>query len=308
MRTAFVQAMIDEARDNRDIHMLTADLGFEVFEEFSQQFPSQFTNVGLAEANMITMAGGMASVGLTPICYSIIPFLTYRSLEQIRNDICYPNLNVKIVGVGTGLSYGLNGPSHIPYEDLSVMRPLPNLTILSPSDPLETYQATREMFKIKGPVYLRIGKKGEKVLSFDTIGKFSVNKVNVIKTGSDLLIFTTGSILEVVLEAVTKIKGVNPTLVSIHTIKPLDEKTIINLIKDHQRIVTIEEHTVIGGLGSAIAEINSQYSQKPQLIIGLPEKYLNIGGSTKFLRDLTGFNSDSIVQKILKWLNKRSQQ
>lgn len=305
MRLAFTKALINSTKKSNNIHLLTGDLGFEVFEDYIKKYPDRFTNAGVSEANMVGVAAGMARLGMISICYSIAPFLTFRAFEQIRNDVCYPNLNVKIVGVGGGYGYSLNGQSHCAIEDIAVMRSLPNMTILCPGDPLEAYQATIEMLKIKGPVYLRLGKKGEPILSYDYIGKVSIGQVIEVKEGKDLVIFTTGNMLETSLEVGERLEsmGINATLIQVLTIKPLDKVRIKELIKTHPKIVTIEEHNIIGGLGSAIAEINvsSKECLRPQLILGIEDKYHNIGGSQKYLRKLDELDTDSIVERILHW-------
>lgn len=306
MRLAFCKGLINSNKKNDNIHLLTADLGFEVFEEYIEKYPKRFTNAGISESNMVGMAAGMAHSGFIPVCYSIVPFLTFRAFEQIRNDICYPNLNVKIVGVGGGYGYSLNGQSHCAVEDISLMRSLPNMTVICPGDPLEAYRATTEMFKINGPVYLRLGKKGEQILSYEYIGNFSIGKIVEIKHGKDIAIFTTGNMLEssIIVEEKLKEAGIDASLIHVHTIKPLDKSSIMKIIKEHTKLITIEEHNIIGGLGSAIAEINVSNKEclHQQLIIGIDDKYHNIGGSQKYLRSLDKLDVNSVLQRIITWL------
>ncbi len=248
----------------------------------------------------------MAHSGFKVICYSITPFLTFRAFEQIRNDVCYHNLNVKIVGVGGGLSYSLNGQSHSSIEDISIMRSLPNMTVVCPGDPLETYRATVEAIRTRGPIYLRLGKKGEPNLTYETVGDFEIGKSVKMKEGKNLVIFSTGNMLETTIEVVEKLEKekIDATQIHVHTIKPLNKKEIGKVIKDHSQIVTIEEHSIIGGLGSAIAEINSTHPdcQKKQLILGIDDKFFNVGGTQIYLRKLASLDSDSIVKRIIKWL------
>jgi len=179
------------------------------------------------------------------------------------------------------------------------------MTVLCPGDPLEAYQATIEMLKIKGPVYLRLGKRGEPILSYEYIGGFSLGKAVEVRKGKDLAIFTTGNMLEASIEVAEKLEsaGIDASLIHIHTIKPIDKEKIKEVIKNHPKIITIEEHSVIGGLGSAIAEINvsSQEYLRPQLILGVDDKYHNVAGSQKYLRKLDGLDVESLVQKILQW-------
>lgn len=302
MRLAFVNALIKSAKKIDNLQLLTGDLGFEVFEEYIAKFPGRFTNMGVSEANIVGVAAGMAHSGLEVICYSIAPFLVFRAFEQIRNDVCYHNLNVKIVGVGGGLSYSWNGQSHTQVEDIAVMRSLPNMTVLCPGDPLETYKCTTEMFKIPGPVYLRLGKKGEPIVSYDYFDKFSLNKISRVSEGKDLAIFSTGNMLETTCQVVEKLEksGIRPSHLQVHTIKPLDREGITQILKTHSKIVTIEEHSIIGGLGSAISELNLP---NPHLTIGINDKYFNIGGTQTYLRKLAGLDPETITKRIQEWLN-----
>ncbi len=298
MRQAFVKALTEAARQDPKIQLLTSDLGFLVFEDFIQQLPDQFTNSGVAEANTIGMASGMAQSGLIPVCYTIIPFFTFRAFEQIRNDVAYPQANVKIVGIGSGLSYGYNGVSHHALEDITVMRSLPNMTILSPADPLETYQATLQMLQMEGPVYLRLGKTGEPLLDFQ--GRFTPGQAKICRQGKDLLIISTGTMLKTTLEVATRF---NATVVHVGTIKPLDVTTLTEQLASHSKIVTIEEHTTLGGFGSAIAELNvSLPSPKPQLLVGTADKFYNLGGNQAYLKKQAGLDAPSIIEKIQQWL------
>lgn len=306
MRLAFLRALINTSKKTDNIHLITGDLGFQVFEEYIEKFPGRFTNAGVAEANLVGLAAGMAHSGFKVICYSITPFLTFRAFEQIRNDICYHNLDVKIVGVGGGLCYSLNGQSHTSIEDISVMRSLPNMTVVCPGDPLETYRATVGALNHKGPAYLRLGKRGEPILTYETIGDFVIGKIVEMKKGSGLAIFSTGNMLETTMEVVEKLEkeGIDATHIHVHTIKPLDKKGISQVIKSHSKIVTIEEHSVIGGLGSAIASINATHPncQKKQKILGIKDKFFNITGTQVYLRKLASLDPDSIVKRITKWL------
>lgn len=305
MRNAFVSALINETKKNRKIQLLTGDLGFQVFEPFVAKFPNNFTNAGVCETNMVGVAAGMAHMGLTSVCYSIAPFLVFRALEQIRNDVCYHNLDVKIVGVGGGLGYSLNGQSHCAVEDIAIMRALPNMTVICPGDPLEAYRATSESLKMRGPVYLRLGKKGEPVITYEQIGQFEIGKAVVMREGKEIVIFSTGNMLETAVEVSEKLEanGLDPTHIHLHTIKPLDRSEIRKVIAEHEKVVTLEEHTVIGGLGSAIGEVNSSNKDclKEMMIIGVDDRYFNVGGSSGYVRKLAGIDEDMVVEKIMRW-------
>jgi len=308
MRLAFVRSLIDARKKDERIHLLTGDLGFEVFEEFVEKFPQSFTNVGVAEANMVGMASGMAHLGFKCICYSITPFLVFRALEQIRNDVCYHNLDVKIVGVGGGLGYSSNGQSHTTLEDIAVMRSLPNMTVLCPGDPLETYMATKQMLAACSPTYLRLGKKGETNLMYEHIGNFEIGKPVCLREGQDLLVFSVGNMLEATINAMDELakRGLNPTHVHVHTIKPINAKDFQEIMQKHTHIVTVEEHSIIGGLGNMISEINStgEFPLKKMLMLGLEDKYFNIGGTQRYLRNISGLDSTGIVMKVSEFFKK----
>ncbi|MEK7513629.1 MAG: transketolase C-terminal domain-containing protein [Patescibacteria group bacterium] len=293
MRQAFINTITRLAKKDQRIVLLTADLGFTVFESFRRQFPDRFYNVGVAEANMIGMAAGMAQSGLIPITYSIATFASLRPYEFIRNDVCFQNANVKIIGVGGGLGYGSAGFSHTNYEDLSVLRPLPNLTILNPADPVETELLTILAIKHAGPVYLRLGKVGEPVIHHQP-PKISIGQGIVYKTGKKIAIFTSGRIAANVIAA--KLKA---TIVILPTIKPLDIRLIKKIALSHQNIFSIEEHSIIGGLGSGIAEVLSELPFRGKFKrLGITDEYFKTVGSQDFLRRRYGLMPDQIIQTI----------
>ncbi len=240
MRTAFIKRLFELAEEDPNLFLLTADIGYSVVEEFAARFPKQFINVGVAEANMMGIAAGLAMSGKRVYVYSIANFPTLRCLEQIRNDICYHNLDVTIVAVGAGLAYGQLGYSHHGLEDIAAMRTLPNLTLLSPADPGEV----KALLPTRGPTYLRLGKAGEKVLHTKPVFP---KKATIVKHGNRATIVATGSIL------VEALKIPNTTVISMPTLVPFDEETILSVRKT-PHILTLEEHGR-GGLGSMVAEI-----------------------------------------------------
>lgn len=293
MRQAFINTITRLAKKNQRIVLLTADLGFTVFESFRRQFPDRFYNVGVAEANMIGMAAGLAQSGLIPVAYSIATFTSLRPLEFIRNDVCFQNANVKIVGVGGGLGYGSAGFSHTNYEDLSVLRPLPNLTILSPADPVETALLTALAIKHSGPVYLRLGKVGEPIIHAQK-PNLKIGQGLVYQPGHKIAIFTSGRISANVIAA-----NLKATIVILPTIKPLDVQLIKKIALTHQNIFSIEEHSIIGGLGSAIAEVLSELPFKGYFKrLGITDKYYKTVGSQDFLRRRYGLMPDQIAKTI----------
>jgi len=303
MRDAFIKTLIEEARKNENIYLITPDLGFSVLEEFAAEFPDRFMNVGIAEANAVNIAAGLALSGKIVYIYSIIPFITMRPFEQIRVNLAYMNTNVRLVGVGAGLTYAYLGATHHAIEDLAIMRSLPNMTVFSPSDPWEVKCAIKESVGHNGPIYFRLGKKGEPVIS-NTKSKFSFKKANFIKYGDDVNILFTGNASDIAMEVYDSlikdnIRGVN--LISIHTIKPFDSNLINQIIQAGKPIFTIEEHSIIGGLGSIVSEYIAESDQNPIFKrFALPDEYSHFVGSQKYLREKLGFTSKKIIEDIEK--------
>jgi len=308
MRYAFINELGLLAKRNKNILLLTADLGYSLFENFAREFPNQFLNVGVAEANMVGVAAGLALSGKTVFVYSIATFVTLRTFEQIRNDVCVHNASVVIVGSGAGFSYPDNGPSHHALEDIAVMRTLPNIVILAPSDPIETVWATKIASELNKPVYLRLGKRGEPNLNKHT--NFYLGKVNLLEKGSDIVIFSYGNMVNNALQVSMRIKakGISCTVVSLHTLKPFDQKTVIQLVKKHKIAVTLEEHSIIGGLGSIVSEaLASDGSSVKLLRIGVPDIFTQVAGSHEFLRDIYSLSVDKLVEKILSFYIKNEK-
>lgn len=303
------------AKKDRRIMLLTGDLGFSVFEPFIEALPKQYINCGVAEQNMTGVAAGLAMEGYIPIIYSIVPFVTARNLEQIRNDICYQHLNVKVVGVGAGFSYGPYGHTHHGVEDIGILRTLPGLTIFAPGDPLEAVWATRTMMSHKGPVYLRLGKTGEPVV-YTKKPAFRLGKGVVVQEGKDVTIITASTMLTRAMEVAQRIPGIlgrkledsgnqkrSVRVVSMPTIKPIDKNIIYDSMKKTKAIVTLEEHSVIGGLGSAVAEIIAESGKSiPFMRIGVPDRFTKDIGLQEYMRKANGLSVEQIVKTIHKLL------
>lgn len=306
MRTTFARTLLRLARKDSRIMLLTGDLGYSVFEPWQEQIPSQYLNAGLAEQNMTGVAAGMAMEGMRPIIYSIVPFVTMRNFEQIRNDICYQNLNVKIVGVGAGFSYGPYGHTHHGLEDMGILRTIPGLTILAPGDPVEVELATRAMMRHIGPVYMRLGKAGEPVVHTKK-PVFKVGKGIVVQDGKDVTIIATSTMLARAVEVAKRVvlKGnISVRVISMPTIKPLDEKIIIESAKKTKVIVTLEEHSMIGGLGSAVAEVLSESGLPVKFKrIAVPDRFTKVIGLQEYMRRANGLGIGSIVKTISRLLN-----
>lgn len=307
MRTTFCNTLFNLAQNNKDIMLLTADLGFSVFEQFITDLPKQYLNVGISEQNMAGMAAGMAMEGKSPVIYSIVPFATMRNFEQIRNDICYQNQNVKIVGVGAGFSYGPYGHTHHGLEDIGIMRTLANMVILTPGDPVEVKLATEAMIKHKGPVYMRLGKAGEPIIH-KVIPKFEIGKGILLGKGKDVTLIGTSTLLQRTIEVAQKLKekGISVRLISMPTIKPIDEKIILESVKITKAIFTVEEHSIIGGLGSSVAEVLSENSSGVIFKrIGVSDAFTKGIGLQEYMREKNGLGVAQIVNNILEIIKNK---
>ena len=256
MRTAFVEELLElAARDSR-IWLVTGDLGYSVLEPFAEQFPSRFVNAGVAEQNMVGIAAGLAHSGASVFVYSIANFPTFRCLEQIRNDVCYPGASVTIVSVGSGFGYGSHGSTHHAIEDLGIMRSLPGIAVVSPGDPPEARQATRALAERGRPGYLRLGKAGEPALTAEARIDFSLGRMRLLRAGNDVAIIGTGSVLGMVMAAAEQLErdGIEARVYSAHTLKPFDAEALGLALAETRGVVTVEEHRLVGGLRSAVAE------------------------------------------------------
>lgn len=288
------------------VMLVTGDLGFGVLTRFSERFPRQFVNAGVAEQNMTGLAVGMALEGKTVFTYSIGNFPTLRCLEQIRNDACYHNANVKIVCVGGGFTYGSLGISHHATEDLAILRALPDITVIAPGDPVEAAAATRAVYDTPGTCYLRLGRGGEPRVHPGSID-FRIGKAIRLFEGKDVAILSTGGILKVAYAAREKLEssGRRTGLFSVHTVKPIDRELVMELAATVRLIVTLEEHTVIGGLGGAVAEIVAQMSgPKADLeVIGLQDCFSSVVGDQEYLRTIYGLTADDVVSRVeARWI------
>jgi transketolase len=305
MRSAFFRELIDLAAVNERIHLVVGDLGFGAVEPFAGRFPDRFLNAGVAEQSMTGVAAGLALCGKIVFTYSIGNFPTLRCLEQIRNDVCYHQANVKIVAVGGGLAYGSLGMTHHATEDLAMMRALPGMIVVAPGDPWEVEQATRAIAAAPGPCYLRLGRVGEPRLH--GIGEvFQLGRGIRIRAGRDLTIMSTGGLLESALGSAAQLAavGIEARVVSMHTVKPLDETEVAAAAADTGAIVTLEEHSLIGGLGSAVAEILAESTGPPARLkrFALPSAFVGEAGSQEYLRERYGLSPKAVVETIQSWL------
>lgn len=306
MRNTFVNNLIKIAEEDKNVYLLTGDLGFSVFEGFAEKFPKRFINCGVAEQNMIGVAAGLALSGKKVYVYSIIPFVTMRCFEQIRNDVCYQNLDVKLIGVGGGFAYGSLGGTHHAIEDISILRTLPNMTVVCPADPVETEKLVLKTYQTKKPTYIRLSRGGEKKL-YDSDPQLEIGKPSVLKEGKDGLLIATGIPVSLCLEVVEKLKnsGYNFKLISLHTLKPIDREALLREIGEIKKIFTLEEHSIIGGLGSAMAEILAESNWEGYFKrIAVPDEYPSQIGSAEYLRKKYLLDAEQATEYILNQMKK----
>ena len=301
MRDACIQALIGIARRDKRVMLLTGDLGFGVLTSFAETFPDQFLNVGVAEQNMTGVATGLALEGKIVFTYSIGNFPTLRCLEQIRNDVCYHNVNVKIVCIGGGFCYGPLGISHHATEDLAIMRVLPNMKVMAPGDLAETRRITQIAYETAGPCYLRLGRGGEPNIHKKTLKFFMGQGICLFPEG-DVGLLSTGGILgnAVKVREILAGQGISASLHSVPFLRPLDHELIQHLAQTSRLVVTIEEHSIIGGLGGAVAEVLAELpGPKPPLLrIGLRDGFSSEVGDQEYLRQIYGLSPDAIVRRV----------
>jgi transketolase len=309
MRDRFIQRLTDLCETNPNLMLITGDLGFGVLTNFQKKFPKQYLNAGIAEQNMTGLATGLGLSGKTVFTYSIGNFCTLRCLEQIRNDACYHEANVTIVSVGGGFSYGQLGYSHHATEDLSILRVLPNIRVFSPCDFWETEEITSFTAQSKGVNYIRIDKSSAGYTQREG-EKFEVGKARVLHEGSELTIIATGGILGIALQAAEELfteGGVSIKVVSMHTIKPIDKNIILKSAIETGGIITLEEHTIEGGLGSAVAEVlmDNGVSPKSFYRMGLRAGFSTIVGSQDYLRKSYNMDVKSIKSKVYELIGSK---
>lgn len=302
MRDTCIQALIDIGRQDKRLMLLTGDLGFGVLTSFAEMFPDQFLNVGVAEQNMAGVATGLALEGKIVFTYSIGNFPTLRCLEQIRNDVCYHNANVKILCIGGGFCYGPLGISHHATEDLAIMRVLPQMQVMAPGDLAETLLTTRIAYETPGPCYLRLGRGGEPNIHQNPLNFFLGQGIPLFPQG-DVALLSTGGILMNAVKAreMLESQGISASLHSLPFLQPLDHGLIQRLAQTSRLVVTIEEHSIIGGLGGAVAEVLAEmWEPKPPLVrIGLREGFSCEVGDQEYLRKIYGLSSEAIVQRVM---------
>ncbi|MEM8981979.1 MAG: transketolase C-terminal domain-containing protein [Pseudomonadota bacterium] len=299
MRDHVVKRITELALEDPRIILITGDLGFGVLNEYREKCANQFINAGVAEQNMTAMAAGMALEGFIVFTYSIANFPTLRCLEQIRNDVCYHDVNVNVLAVGGGFSYGPLGMSHHATEDLSIMRALPNMQVIAPSDPWQSVHAVDALIAHDGPGYLRIDKSSAGI---SPAPEPNLAGVQLHRDGTDVMLIGIGGILAECFIAAESLneQGVRAGVAEVVTLKPLDTDSIAKLAGHCGLLVTVEEHSIVGGLGGAVAEVVSEIrSAAPLLRVGLDDRYSSIVGSQDYLRETYEMNAQAIVRKVL---------
>ena len=297
-RQSYGEALLELGKENEKIVVFDADLSNATKTSlFAKEFPNRFFDMGIAEQNMISTAAGMATCGKIPYASTFAVFAAGRAYDQIRNSVCYPNLNVKICATHAGVTVGEDGATHQMIEDISLMRTLPNMTVISTSDDLQTKWAVKEISKIDGPVYLRLSRLATPVI-YDEEQSFEIGKAVQIGNGTDATIFATGVTVSEAIKAQEMLKenGVDVRVVDVHTIKPIDKEMIVKCAKETGKLISIEDHNVIGGLGSAIAEVLTDEYPSKLIRLGINDMFGKSGKATE-LMEYFGITAEEIVKR-----------
>jgi transketolase len=300
MRNAFIRALTEVAAEDPRIVFLTGDLGFKLFDDFARRYPGRFMNVGVAEATKAGVASGLALEGKKPFIYSIVPFATLRCYEQIRNDLCYHEADVTVVGVGGGFSYGPNGPTHHALEDIAVTRVLPNMSVVCPGDPAETVAAVHALAAHRGPAYLRLGRAGEPAVHPGPV-RFAIGESLLVRDGDDATLLSTGNMLATAVRTADLLAedGVRCRVISMPTVKPLDTVAIDHAATRTRAVVALEEHSVLGGFGSAVAEFLAERGAPVRFKrVGAADRFSHLCGDQEFHRDAHGLTPARVADVV----------
>jgi transketolase len=299
MRNAFATSVAQSAAADERICLLLADLGFGVFDDFERVAPGRLINVGIAEQTMIGVAAGLAQAGKRAVAYTIAPFITSRAHDQVRVDVAAGNANVLLVGVGGGVAYGYLGLTHHAIDDLAAMRALPNMTVLSPCDPQDAAGAVRAALALDGPAYLRLGKNGEPAL-LRACTPFEIGRATAVRGGQDVTIASTGPILSSAIGAAELLAddGIDAAILHFGTVKPLDEEAVLTALAETGLIVALEEHSIVGGFGSAIAEVAAQTGAGRVVRAGFPDCYVHEVGGRDHLLAHYGLDATGIAGRV----------
>lgn len=303
MRNVYLNTLYELAQKDERIVSLVADNGVIIYDDFKKGFPERYFNFGISESNMVAASAGMASCGLIPYIYTISAFLAYRAYEFLRDDVCVQNQNVKIIGMGPGLTYSTLGPSHHTTEDIGLLRSIPNLTVFSPATREETKHIMQWSYEIEGPVYIRLGNSDKEYYSEDF--RFELGVPAVVRPGKSVVIITTGLILDVAMEVAELLseEAGEVGVISMHTLKPINEKKFAELLSIYEKVVVLEEHNEICGLYSAVTEVLVvQRIVKPVLRIGLKDSFAEGYGTIDEVRQMNGLDTESVLEKVKMFL------
>lgn len=302
MRNAFAKVVTELSDQRPDLVLLAGDIGNRLFDVLREKHADRFYNCGIAEANMTGVAAGLASTGLRPITYTITPFNTQRVFEQIRIDVCYPNLPVIIVGTGAGLSYAGLGATHHSMEDIAILRTLPNMHVVCPADTVEVRLAVARALELGRPTYIRLGMKGEPLVH-QSDPEFRIGRGITLAEGDDVAILSVGNVLAVAMQCAEQLRplGVSAQVVSLHTVKPLDDALLTSVFAGRKLVVVMEEHSLIGGAGSAVLEWGNTagVDLRKLLRIGGPDRFLTGCGHQRDARVIAGLTPENISAQIL---------
>ena len=305
-RQVICDTLMELAKDDKDIYVLTSDSrGSASMTNFANEYPKQFVEVGIAEQNLVGIAAGLATTGKKCFAASPACFLTMRSIEQVKVDVAYSNTNVKLIGISGGVSYGALGMSHHSLQDIAVMRAIPNMDIFLQADRFETEKLVRELVKYDKPAYIRIGRNPVGDVYESTDFEFEIGKANVMREGKDITIIATGETVKPAIEASDELKelGIKCRVLNMHTIKPLDEEAIIKAAKETGHIITVEEHSIYGGLGAAVSEVVVQNAPVPMKIVGIKDEAA-ITGTSKEIFNYYGLSKENLVKLAKELIEK----
>lgn len=298
MRNTYLNELYQLAEKDKRVLALLADNGVIVFDKFIEKFPKQYLNYGISECEMIASAAGLAACGKIPFVYTMATFLAYRGFEFIRDMVCLQNLNVKIIGTGAGVAYSGLGPTHHATEDLAILRAIPNLIIFSPGSPEDVKNAIHASYEIEGPVYIRLAHNKESEI-YHGKHKFQAGKGIILHDGKEMTLVGTGSIMCEVQKAAERLQneGISVHVINIHTIKPFDRAIIIKAAQETNAIITVEEHNIIGGLGSAVAEVIAEENLQVKFKrVGLPDTFAKGYGTHTEVKEMNGLGTQDIYE------------
>lgn len=306
-REAYGKALRELGHENKNIVVLDADLSKSTkTADFLKEHPERFFNIGIAEGDLVVTAAGLSTCGKIPFASTFAVFASGRAFEQIRNSICYPKLNVKIAATHSGLTVGEDGASHQAIEDISIMRSIPNMTVICPSDDVETMAAVKAVADYNGPVYLRLGRSSVPTINDEKSYNYKIGKAVTLKEGSDVSIFATGIMVSKAIEAAEALKGegINAEVINVHTIKPIDSEAIISSAKKTGAVVTCEEHSIIGGLGSAVCEVICENIPVPLKRVGVNDTFGESGKPLDLLEKY-GLTVENIIKSTKEVIEKK---